>query len=109
VVRLLGIREGVLEVDGLDVVDATPLLDIKPYVPQFDCHPAERIGWLQGRVESMDATRDDGRFSGDRRGAREADAHGAREADAHDAREADAHDAREADGEHDRRRHREET
>jgi tRNA-Thr(GGU) m(6)t(6)A37 methyltransferase TsaA len=40
-------REGrVLYVCGVDVLDGTPLLDIKPYVPEFDAHPTARAGWL---------------------------------------------------------------
>ncbi len=46
VVRLLR-REGrVLHVSDIDVLDNTPLLDVKPYVPQFDAFPASRAGWL---------------------------------------------------------------
>jgi tRNA-Thr(GGU) m(6)t(6)A37 methyltransferase TsaA len=45
-VRLLR-REGrVLHVAGIDVLDGTPLLDIKPYVAEFDAHPSSRAGWL---------------------------------------------------------------
>ena len=50
VVELLR-REGrVLHVQGIDVLDGTPLLDIKPYVPAFDAHPDAAMGWLAGRV-----------------------------------------------------------
>jgi tRNA-Thr(GGU) m(6)t(6)A37 methyltransferase TsaA len=50
VVRLAG-REGrVLQVDGIDVLDGTPLLDIKPYAPPFDAYPDARSGWLAGRA-----------------------------------------------------------
>jgi tRNA-Thr(GGU) m(6)t(6)A37 methyltransferase TsaA len=50
VVRLVG-REGrVLQVDGIDVLDGTPLLDIKPYVPPFDAFPEAAFGWLEGRA-----------------------------------------------------------
>jgi tRNA (Thr-GGU) A37 N-methylase len=50
VVRLAR-REGrVLYVDGIDVLDGTPLLDIKPYVPPFDAHPDAVFGWLAGRA-----------------------------------------------------------
>lgn len=50
VVRLAR-REGrVLHVDGIDVLDGTPLLDIKPYVPPFDAHPDAEWGWLAGRA-----------------------------------------------------------
>jgi len=50
VVRLVR-REGhVLHVDGIDVLDGTPLLDIKPYVPPFDAFPEATLGWLEGRT-----------------------------------------------------------
>ena len=50
-VRLLSIdeRRGILECAELDIVDGTPLLDIKPYVPRFDAHPHARAGWLEHR------------------------------------------------------------
>ena len=35
-VRLLGVRDNVIRVRGLDAIDGTPVLDIKPYVPRFD-------------------------------------------------------------------------
>ena len=44
-VRLLGIVGNVLHVEGLDILDSTPLLDIKPYIPAFDAFEAKRIGW----------------------------------------------------------------
>ena len=44
-VRLLGITRNILQVDGLDILDNTPLLDLKPYVPAFDAFTARRIGW----------------------------------------------------------------
>jgi tRNA-Thr(GGU) m(6)t(6)A37 methyltransferase TsaA len=46
VARLLG-REGRhLKIADVDILDGTPLLDIKPYVPEFDAFPAVRAGWL---------------------------------------------------------------
>jgi tRNA-Thr(GGU) m(6)t(6)A37 methyltransferase TsaA len=62
VVKLLGVEGNVLHVENVDIVDGTPLLDIKPYVPEFDHHAAERTGWLEqarGRVQAQKA---DGRF-----------------------------------------------
>ncbi len=45
-VELLG-REGrKLFVRGVDLVDGTPVLDIKPYLRHFDCRPESRSGWL---------------------------------------------------------------
>ena len=58
--RLLGITGGTLQVDGLDILDNTPLLDIKPYIPAFDAFEAKRIGWCAD-VES-NGTVADGRF-----------------------------------------------
>jgi tRNA-Thr(GGU) m(6)t(6)A37 methyltransferase TsaA len=62
VVRLLGLEGTVLRVSGIDVIDGTPLLDIKPYVPEFDCHPGSAAGWLD-RV-GADRRVADGRFHG---------------------------------------------
>ena len=45
-VRLLAIQEGVLDVADVDIIDGTPLLDIKPYVPEFDCYPNSKAGWF---------------------------------------------------------------
>jgi tRNA (adenine37-N6)-methyltransferase len=53
-VRLLSIRDNVLEVEGIDVLDGTPLLDIKPYVPDFDSHADARAGWYDGRPDGKD-------------------------------------------------------
>jgi tRNA-Thr(GGU) m(6)t(6)A37 methyltransferase TsaA len=43
-VRLLAVQGCTLEVADVDILDGTPLLDIKPYVPEFDCHAEPRIG-----------------------------------------------------------------
>jgi len=46
-VRLLAVQEGgVLDVADVDMIDGTPLLDIKPYVPEFDCYANSRAGWF---------------------------------------------------------------
>ena len=46
-VRLLAVREeGDLEVADVDIVNGTPLLDIKPYVPEFDCYVSSTAGWF---------------------------------------------------------------
>lgn len=62
-VRLLGAHEdGVLDVADVDMIDGTPLLDIKPYVPEFDSHPNSRAGWFD-EVTSRRCLAD-GRFDG---------------------------------------------
>lgn len=52
VVRLAGRQGNILQIEGVDVLDGTPLLDIKPYVSEFDLRTATRSGWLEGRGES---------------------------------------------------------
>lgn len=49
VVRLSERSGNMLTVKGIDVLDGTPLLDIKPYVPRFDCHPEASEGWFAGK------------------------------------------------------------
>ena len=61
VVRLLGIEGNRIEVQDLDILDGTPLLDIKPYVPEFDHRTEVCEGWLEG-VKNRDVDSDD-RFS----------------------------------------------
>jgi len=46
VVRLLGIEGHHLRIEGVDLLDGTPVLDIKPYVPDFDRQDEIRCGWL---------------------------------------------------------------
>jgi len=38
-----------LRISDVDMLDGTPLLDIKPYVPEFDCFQVTRTGWYAGR------------------------------------------------------------
>jgi len=50
VVRLLKRKNNIFTVKGIDVLDNTPLLDIKPYVPEFATKTKVRIGWLKGKL-----------------------------------------------------------
>jgi len=61
-VRLLRLEDGRLYVAGIDVLDGTPLLDIKPYCRQFDAFPESRSGWLETSENTR--TRSDNRFAG---------------------------------------------
>lgn len=45
-VRLLRVRGAVLDIAEVDIVNGTPLLDIKPYVPDFDSYPSSKAGWF---------------------------------------------------------------
>ncbi len=49
IVRLEQIKGNILHVRGVDIIDGTPLLDIKPYVPEVDSAEEIRIGWLTGK------------------------------------------------------------
>ena len=61
-VRLLGVEGTTLRIADLDIVDGTPLLDIKPYVPAIDDRADVRIGWFEGKVERARTIIADGRF-----------------------------------------------
>ena len=62
VVSLVRRDANVLHVGNIDVVDGTPLLDIKPFVPAFDAPDEAAIGWLEGKIESAKTMVADGRF-----------------------------------------------
>jgi tRNA (adenine37-N6)-methyltransferase len=49
IVRLIRREGNTLWVSGVDILDGTPLLDIKPYIPRFDCVPTASEGWFQGK------------------------------------------------------------
>lgn len=61
-VRLARIEGSHLHVENIDVIDGTPLLDIKPHVPDFDCAPGARIGWLEKAAAEMRRKVADDRF-----------------------------------------------
>jgi tRNA-Thr(GGU) m(6)t(6)A37 methyltransferase TsaA len=52
IVELKKVSGNVLEVAGVDMLDGTPLLDIKPYIRQFDCRESAKSGW----VDEQDTT-----------------------------------------------------
>jgi len=62
VVRLDGIDRDVLRIRDVDILDGTPLLDIKPYVPEFDAPGDVRTGWIGDAGKSLRGTRSDKRF-----------------------------------------------
>jgi len=63
VVRLVSVENNILHVENLDMLDQTPVIDIKPYIPDFDIFEVDKIGWLNGKSENCDKIKDDGRFS----------------------------------------------
>jgi tRNA-Thr(GGU) m(6)t(6)A37 methyltransferase TsaA len=59
-VRLLRVTGNTLEVADIDIVDGTPLLDIKPYIAEFDCHSVKKSGWFDQATGRRSVA--DGRF-----------------------------------------------
>jgi tRNA-Thr(GGU) m(6)t(6)A37 methyltransferase TsaA len=62
-VRLVGVDGATLQIEDIDVLDGTPLLDIKPFVPDFDAREAVRTGWLAGKAAAATVAKADGRFT----------------------------------------------
>jgi tRNA-Thr(GGU) m(6)t(6)A37 methyltransferase TsaA len=50
VAELVAREKNILKVKGLDAIDGTPLLDIKPYIPEIDERSVVRPGWLEGKL-----------------------------------------------------------
>ncbi|MCB2209800.1 tRNA (N6-threonylcarbamoyladenosine(37)-N6)-methyltransferase TrmO [bacterium] len=63
VVRLVAVEENRLLLEDVDMLDGTPVLDIKPYVPAFDQPADVRVGWLSGQDQNVRTKRSDDRFS----------------------------------------------
>jgi tRNA-Thr(GGU) m(6)t(6)A37 methyltransferase TsaA len=62
VVRLLSRAGNILTIREVDILDGTPLLDIKPYIEDTDVRRNTRKGWLEGKIKGLLNTRDDSRF-----------------------------------------------
>lgn len=62
IVRLVAIQGNLLILENIDLLDGTPVLDIKPYIPAFDLQEDVRIGWLTGKDEWVKTKRSDERF-----------------------------------------------
>jgi tRNA (adenine37-N6)-methyltransferase len=62
VVELIKVEGNMLYIENADIVDGTPLLDIKPYVPEFDSQKTDRIGWLSGKAGKAEKVQSDQRF-----------------------------------------------
>ena len=62
VVRLVRIDGARIDIEDVDMIDGTPLLDIKPYVPAFDARDNVRIGWYADRLDRVEGAVADDRF-----------------------------------------------
>ncbi|MFO7677112.1 MAG: tRNA (N6-threonylcarbamoyladenosine(37)-N6)-methyltransferase TrmO [Thermoplasmatota archaeon] len=63
IVKLLKVDKNILHIQHVDIIDKTPLLDIKPYVPVFDEATHTKTGWLEKNIDNLSQVTDDGRFS----------------------------------------------
>ncbi len=62
IVRLIEVNGSTLFIEDLDILDGTPLLDLKPYVPLFDAYPDASSGWLEHTAQGAEVFRSDERF-----------------------------------------------
>jgi len=65
IARLVRIEGNTLHLEDLDIVDGTPLLDIKPYVPRLDQRQGAKLGWLEGKTSEFTRGLADDRFTRD--------------------------------------------
>ena len=63
IVNLVEVDGAVLTVEGVDILDGTPLYDIKPYVHRFDNVPDSTSGWIGASDEEIAGKRSDSRFT----------------------------------------------
>ncbi len=63
IMRLNAVSDDTVFLENVDVLDGTPVIDIKPYVPDFDVWPADRVGWFEGKSNNAVTHRSDGRFA----------------------------------------------
>ncbi len=62
VVEITEIKGNIIYFAGTDMIDGTPLLDIKPYVAEFDHREVTKSGWLEKNINKLPESKDDGRF-----------------------------------------------
>ena len=62
IVKLIKIKNNFIEIENIDMVDQTPLLDIKPYIPTFEITGEVRIGWLKNRLNNFTISKANDRF-----------------------------------------------
>lgn len=63
IVELVKTEANIVHVKGIDVLDQTPLLDIKPYIDTFDQVEQSRSGWMTAGEEEVSSKRSDRRFT----------------------------------------------
>lgn len=62
VVKLVSVAGNIVKIRGLDILDGTPLIDIKPFVPMFENAENIKTGWYAGKEKDIPGKLSDGRF-----------------------------------------------
>ncbi|MBY8984807.1 MAG: tRNA (N6-threonylcarbamoyladenosine(37)-N6)-methyltransferase TrmO [Candidatus Lokiarchaeota archaeon] len=51
ILEIIEISDNIIHVKNVDILDKTPILDLKPYIPHFDNVKTKKIGWLKGKIQ----------------------------------------------------------
>ncbi len=62
VAEIVSVKENIIEIRGVDMLDGSPVIDIKPFVPDFDDYGKIRIGWFEGKAGNASKILSDERF-----------------------------------------------
>lgn len=62
-VRIISVEGNIIHITGVDMLDGSPVLDIKPYIPKLDSIKTEKTGWLSRREKGFEHSKADRRFS----------------------------------------------
>jgi len=62
IVKLVGINNNLLTIKHFDMLNNTPLLDMKPYISTIDEIKDSKSGWLTGKIQNFETTKSDSRF-----------------------------------------------
>lgn len=63
IVKILEVNENIIHIEGVDILEGTPLLDIKPYLPTLNPKSGVRIGWAEQKNSGFQWKQSDSRFS----------------------------------------------
>ena len=63
-VKILRVEGNCIYIANIDILDKTPLLDIKPYIPEFENVESIRVGWVEKSKGQVQKKKSDGRFLG---------------------------------------------
>lgn len=62
IVRLLSLDENIINIENVDMLNEMPLLDIKPYIADFDIHETQKSGWISNKSNRINEFKSDKRF-----------------------------------------------